>query len=409
MRYVHFVILAVCAGIALAAESAFAAGWTFMSTTSFGDNNVVQESISDWTAPAPAPASPNQSVTPVALESHSLNALPSSNHHYGPRNRFGQGRWMFSMDYLYWKATQDATAYAGTLTALSGAVGGLAINSGVSYSSELQNTVYDNNSGLRVNLGYRMGDCWDVGFRYTHFNTDGFASLGDSSVHTGSVLANRLDHNLANTILNVDFDDGRVDFASQRIHLNFDNYDLELRRQLCFRSQRLAVHVMGGIRFSQIDQLSQIRYQYLNSETLLTADTNESVDMSAAGLRAGAEAHYLVGWNTSLFARGAVALMYGDFDITRRDVQTNATAAGVRSVTNNFYNTLPVVDLNVGVRWQRGRFYVVGGYDMSTWFDMPQGIDPIHQDDVDGSANAYRINRGNLSLSGFFAEAGVRF
>ncbi|MGD9126571.1 MAG: Lpg1974 family pore-forming outer membrane protein, partial [Planctomycetia bacterium] len=273
----------------------------------------------------------------------------------------------------------------------------------------MHHAVYDHDSGFRFNFGYKMNDSWNLGFRYTYFHTNGTTELGDPTVDSKSVLANRLDRSLADDILDAAFDDGEADYASQHISLDFDTYDLELRRQLRFPSQRLAVNVSGGLRFATINQTSQISYQNFDGGNLLTANTDEVMKMNAAGLRVGAEAHYLLGWNVSLFARGAVSLMYGNINVSRQDVQLSATQAGIRTISDGFHTTIPVTELNVGLRWQRGRFFMATGYDMATWFDMVQGIDAIYQDDVDGTTNGYRIERGNLSLNGFFAEAGILF
>lgn len=312
-------------------------------------------------------------------------------------------------DYLYWRATQNATPYAGSASHPSGSIDDLPINSGASLTSELVDTRYDRNSAFRINFGYMMSDCWDIGFRYTYFRTNGFSSLGDASLDTDSVLANRLDRNLANLVLDSTFDDGYVDFASQSISLRYSTYDLELGRYLRLNSRRLAVRALGGFRFAEINQNSQITYQSISGNSFLTSDTTESIGMSAWGLRVGGETHYLVGWGFSAFARGYASLLYADFDTQRIDLQKSSTAAGIRDITDGFQHLVPVAELNLGLRWQRGGFYVAGGYDMANWFNMVQGIDATLQDDVDGTSNNYRIDRRDLSLDGFFVEAGLLF
>ena len=406
MRYLHF--LAVLTSLALGTELASAQQWTYLPPVSNSDapQHGTRNLPAEVTAPTRLPDQTiSDSVVPVSYSS--CITEPASCGDYCQRSRLS--RVFFSLEYLYWQATNDATAYTGTLSRPSGTINGLPISSSASLISTLQDTSYEHNGGFRVNLGYQMSDCWNIGFRYTYFDTSGNSSVGDATVDSNAFLANRLDRSLADDILDTSFDDGETDFASQRTSLDFNTYDIELRRQFRFNSKRLVVGILGGIRFSQIDQASQIRYQNLESGNLLTADTDETMDMHATGLRVGGETHYLLGWNTSIFARGSVALMYANFDVSRRDIQTSATAAGIRSISDNFENVVPVTELNIGVRWQRGRFYVAGGYDIATWFDMAQGMDAINQDDVDGTTNSYRIERGNLSFDGFFAEAGMQF
>lgn len=379
MRYAH--ILVVLVGFALAAESAFAQQVNFLPVVY---NNFVPDSCDSC------------DTCPPLLDDSCCGESRC-------------GRVFGAMEYLYWQATRDVTPFAGTLSRPSGTFQGLPINSGASLVSELRDADYGRNSGFRANIGYCMTDRCDIGFRYTYFYTNGASSLGDPNLDTNSVLANRLDRSLADVILDAAFDDGEADFASQRIRLNLNIYDIEIRRRLRLNSKRFGAHLMAGFRFAEIDQASQISYQNLESGNLLRADTDETMDMSAAGLMFGGDVEYHMGWHTSIFARGAVSLLYANFDVSRLDLQTSATAAGVRLISDSFQSVVPVVELNVGARWQYGRFHVAAGYNIAHWFDMVQGLDAINQDDVDGATNSYRVERSGLSFDGFFAEAGLRF
>ena len=320
-----------------------------------------------------------------------------------------RSRFFGNVEYMYWQATRNATPYAGTMNRVSGTIGGVPISSSDSYNCNMNNTGYDRNSAFRLNFGYQISNRWDIGFRYTYFSTNGASSVGDPNVDSNLFLANKLDRSLADDILNHDFDDGVVDFASQRIGLDLNIYDLEIRRKLRLASSRFDIRLMGGFRFADIDQTSQIRYQSTDSGNMLSANVDETMGISAAGLRAGGEAYYFLGWRTSVFARGAVSLLFVNSDVYRQDLQLTDSDAGVRSISDSFQDVVPVLELNVGLRWQRGRFYVAGGYDIAHWFDMVQGLDAINQDDVDGATNSYRVERGNLSFDGFFVEAGLVF
>ena len=407
MRYAY--LLAVLIGSALATESALAQQGDLLPV--MYDGYSVQNTVAVPSATVVTPQQNPYGVTACSYVPKNCAATDACPTLLGESccEDSCPGRVFGGMEYLYWQATRDATPFAGTLSRPSGTIHGLPIDSGVSLVSTLRDADYGRNSGFRANIGYRMTDRCDIGFRYTYFYTNGASMLGDPNVDADLVLANRLDRNLANSILDQSFDDGEADFASQRIRLNLNIYDIEIRRRLRLNSQRFGAHFMGGFRFAEIDQASQIIYQNLESGILLRADTDETMDMCAAGLMFGGDVEYQMGWHTSIFARGAVSLLYANFDVSRLDVQTSATEAGVRSISDSFQSFVPVLELNVGVRWQRGRFHAAAGYNVAHWFDMVQGLDAINQDDVDGATNSYRVERSGLSFDGFFAEAGLRF
>lgn len=312
-------------------------------------------------------------------------------------------------DYLYLRATQNATPYAGSVLRPTGTIDNLPINANASLTSELLDTRYDRHSAFRIHLGYMLPSCWDFGVRYTYFRTTGNSTLGDPTLDSDAVLANRLDRNMANLVVNANFDDGYCDFAAQALSLRYSTYDLELGRYLQLNSRRLAVRALGGFRFAEINQVSRINYVNIENNGYFSADTDETMWMTAWGMRAGAEAHYLVGWGFSVFARGSGSLMYADFDTSRIDLQKTPTSVGIRTITDGFQHMVPVAELNLGARWQYGGFYISGGYDMINWFNMVQGIDATLQDDVDGTSNNYRIDRRSLGLDGFFVETGLLF
>ena len=399
MRYAY--LLAVLTGIALVTESTYAQQGALV--PAYFNAGSVQNGVVD-------PVSDDLAM-PQTLDK--ANVINDTSDDCGCASCdtccSGCSRWSVTMQYLDWRASRDVTPYAGTLDRPSGTIQGLPIDTGSSFYSTLFETNYSRSGGLRLDIAYAVHDNWDIGFRYTNFDTSGNSAFGDPTQDTNAYLANRLDRSLANVILDTSFDDGETDFASQHIGINANVYDIEIRRHFRFHSPRVSARMLGGFRFAQIDQDSEIRYQNLESGNLLTADTSEALGMSAAGLYFGGETRCYVGWNTSLFARGAASLLYADFDTSRLDVQTGNTEAGIRSISDSSQKAIPVLELDVGARWQYGRFHVACGYDISTWFNMIQALDAINQDDVDGATNSYRIERGDLTFDGFFAEVGVRF
>ena len=74
-----------------------------------------------------------------------------------------------------------------------------------------------------------------------------------------------------------------------------------------------------------------------------------------------------------------------------------------------YQNFTAPAELAVGVRYDRGPFFIAAGYELAYWFNMYQHLDIPGWDDVDGSTSPIRADRGTLGLDGFFLNAGVTF
>lgn len=314
-------------------------------------------------------------------------------------------------DYLNWRTTNSTSPYAGSLTRPAAGTlnGGLPVVTGHSLTSQLLETSFDRGGGFRINLGYQLPNEWFSGFRYTMFSANGRSSIGDATLDTDNVLANRLDRNLANIVLDLSFDDGEADFASQSLSIGYDTYDLEIGRYLNLSGGRTSLKVLSGLRFANIQQSSIVNYSNLENATTRFADTTEAIGMSAWGIRSGIEANVAVTQKVSIFARTAASMLYADITASRTDRQQSPTSVGLRSVSNDISSFVPVSEVSAGGRYQRNNLCLALGYDAAHWFNVVQSTDAIFQDDVDGATNGYRNQRGLLSFDGFLAEFSYRY
>ena len=153
---------------------------------------------------------------------------------------------------------------------------------------------------------------------------------------------------------------------------------------------------------------------YQNSETtyLDSYDLTSDVDMTAWGIRTGGQVNKtLFDSGFSLFGRSAASLMLGDFRVQRTDIahKQQSGITSTRHYSNTYRAVVPQVDLAVGMRYDRGWFYVSAGYEISYWFAMYQHLDVVGHDDVDDMTVPIRADRGDLSFDGWFLESGVKF
>ena len=103
--------------------------------------------------------------------------------------------------------------------------------------------------------------------------------------------------------------------------------------------------------------------------------------------------------------------MLADFSVRRSDVAFNQPqeATHLRNYENSYTEIVPQLELAVGLRYDRGCFFLAAGYELAYWFNMYQHLDINGWDDVDGNTTPVRADRGGLGFEGFFVDAGVTF
>ena len=312
-----------------------------------------------------------------------------------------QSGWLVDAEYLNWRTTRSSTPYSGTIT----------FGAGSSYVNQLLETEYDHDSGFRFALGRQFANKLDIMFRFARFDNNGAHQVGDPTVDTDSIYANLIDRTLADDVLDRTFDDGHVDFAQESINLQYSVFDLEFAKTFC--RSTLSVRPFGGLRFAQIQQNSQVRYQNFTAPAELdTYDLTSDVDMNSWGIRTGGQLDYeLFNCGLSVFGRGAGSLMLADFRVHRTDVASDQPSGTVasRDYLHGCTEIVPQLELAVGLRYERGCFFMSAGYELAYWFNMYQHLDIVGYDDVDGDTPPIRVDRGSLGLDGLFCSAGVVF
>jgi hypothetical protein len=313
-----------------------------------------------------------------------------------------------SGEYLLWRKRVATTPFSGTLTPIAGA--GIDTDS---YSLELEENTYDLESGYRVTLGWVTESGCDIQASYTYFHTDGARSLGSVAVDSDSIFAARIDAVLAdNAALNEQFDENRVDFASESRGVDYDVLDVELGQYLS-TFYYCMLRVFCGVRGANVDEHSFVVYTNGNGagdDDLYLIDS--SVRMDAVGFRCGTHAHWAVGdTGLRIVGKAALAMLYSDFRVSRVDVAFNESAGDVeiRRVAHDFNAVVPVAEVAMGVHWDIGPFSVGGGYELTNWFNMYQEVYYADHDDVNTSTGTPLFDRGDWTLDGWYFSASVLF
>ncbi len=316
--------------------------------------------------------------------------------------------WYASGQFLSWKARRSTTAYAGNLSPVTGP----GINAGDSYSNSLIETNYDRDPGFRLRMGYVTENRWDIGLQYTYFNSNGASAVGDPTMDSDSVFTNLGDRSLYDDAgLNGDFEDGIVDFAQETISVRYNVFDVVMGRWVNL-NHGFALRFIGGLRFAEINQASNVTYANLEAAADLDQyNLDRRVTMKAWGFTTGGEVHWGLGDSgLSIFTRGQLSMLRADFDLSRLDVANNLSSdIAIRGDRLETTKIVPVMELALGGRYEYNGFYVGVGYEFANWFNMLQDLDRVGYDDINDETTPVRADRGDLTFDGWFVEAGVTY
>jgi len=312
-----------------------------------------------------------------------------------------QPGWLVEAEYLNWRTTRSSMPFAGVL----------AFGPNGSFINDVLDTEFGRDSGGRLALGGRHVNQWDLMFRFTYFQNHGAQQHGDAAVDSDTVFANLIDRSLTDRRLDRLFDDGRADFAREDISLQYCVYDLEFGRT--FVGPACSVRPFGGFRIADIQQGGRVLYQNFELPADLDAyDITSDVDMTAWGFLLGGQLDYrLFDSALKVFGRGAGSLMLADFRVQRLDVATDGTTgiSEARHHRHSYNAIVPQLELAVGLRYDRGCFFVAAGYEIAYWFNTYQHLDVVGYDDIEDNTTPIRTDRGHLGFDGFFVNAGVTF
>lgn len=266
--------------------------------------------------------------------------------------------------------------------------------------------------GVRAEVKAPFGGSWFSAFAYTGFFIDESASIGGTNADNDNVFANLVDRTLADDAsLNGDFDEGKVDFASDRISIDQHIADLTVGQQSS-RGGSLAAFWKLGLRFATTDLERDVLYRNLEgANDLDTARIGLRSDMWGVGPTVGAGVSVEILNGLKLSGEASASALYSKFDLSRRDAYTNASQndTEIRQIEIDSHHVIPVVDASIGLSQRFGRFELGVGYTVSAWLGGARSISVRGWDDVDDETSPYRVTRDDIITHGIYANGRLAF
>lgn len=252
----------------------------------------------------------------------------------------------FQAEFLWWRAVLDNLEYA---IPISGTVSNSQRTTGAyDITGEFRHPKFSFDPGVRLSLGYDFGASnWDVFARWTYHSSDdrdsttgglGVIPLKDFYVQSGS----------------------QVFATAQSAKAKWENEiniaDLEMGYNYFF-SDRFSFRPYFGLKASWIDMEYNITYgdvAILGTTSALNVaavDIRNKTNWWGVGPEVGMDGYLHIGWGFSLYGRVSGALMYGPYDNSFHEPDTNANSIALKS--NNNYRQRAMSQLLIGLEWAK--------------------------------------------------------
>jgi hypothetical protein len=308
---------------------------------------------------------------------------------------------VFTADFIWWKAHMGNLSYAGT-----GVVdGGANVPLGGSTSKgHLKTPEFDFEPGFKVGAGLDFEhDGWDAFAEYTWLNGDknrshinARAGLGESSTTTTPTPSGIV------TLV-------PLETASNTWEQSFNVLDTELGRNF-FISHRLTLRPFFGLKAAWItEKYNNYFLTTTNTSTALGADSynihqKRNQRMWGIGTRAGVDTVWHFSKNWGIYGDLAATAMWGDFHSKAKDTYTNVTTAAVTTnanVKSSITEVNMIFETSLGLTYMTWfnddscQFMMKAGWEEQIWFNMNHFTDSIRN--------------GDLTLHGLTVKFGVAF
>ncbi|MCB1080413.1 MAG: MOMP family protein [Chlamydiia bacterium] len=289
---------------------------------------------------AASPSTPSSTTTLYFSDDESVTITPAA----GPRIARSWNPFI-TADFIYWTVRQDGMFHA---------VSGVGPNVG---KGSVHDLGWKTDPGFKVGLGCNLPhDGWDLFAEYTWIQSSASDSTSASNLISywsiNAVPASPLTHS----------------HASWDIH--FNDLHLELGRN-SYLSQYLKLRIHVGLQGSWIDQDYNV-HQTLTDASTARLSLNQ--DFWGIGLRAGLNTAWQFTHNFSFYGNLAAAILWGQFDLDRKDRATvnNVTTTNIHTGVNP-HTFEPVLSLGAGLKWEiwfsQDRFHIAftAGWEHQLW------------------------------------------
>ncbi|MCB1107873.1 MAG: hypothetical protein KDK76_07245, partial [Chlamydiia bacterium] len=240
----------------------------------------------------------------------------------GPRVAHGANAFL-TADFIYWKATQAGLEY-GMSNVLIGT------GSTITSRGSTRTPDFGWDPGFKVGLGINLPyDGWDTYVQYTWLQSNGNHSRMRNS--DGNIIPKPWAGSPDGGASRI----GDITEARTRWDFHFHVLDLELGRSY-YLSRFLTLRPFAGLKWTWQSQDWVNRYNGNNvrvdnspSNVPGTARVSQDHDFWGVGIRTGLNTNWYIAEHWSIFANGALATVWADYDVSRTDIfQPNTQAAG---------------------------------------------------------------------------------
>lgn len=245
--------------------------------------------------------------------------------------------------------------------------------------------LYDFSPAFRVGVGYGMDGGWSLGLTYTNLRNSDQRSLLASP--TGVIYPTLTRPGLVDT----------VSSANADIHLEYDVFDVEMRRKVMI-DESFAMKWGGGVKMASIRQELNSFYNGRDANLARVLNVN---DFYGIGPSFGGEANFLTMGGLSFYTKATGSLLVGDLKTGL--TETNNRGATVQGdLQDKVARVIPVVSVGVGLNYAFRSVKVSLGYEVTNYFGLiqrPQFVD-------DFAEGKFATRTGDFSLDGLAFRLG---
>ena len=266
-------------------------------------------------------------------------------------------------------------------------------NTFLSTGGDIAALEYRQSTAWRVNARYRFAKSpWELGASYTRLGSDDTAT---TLKPTNGFLFSTLTAPRGGS--------ASADSAIATAKIDYTVLDLDAGYHIQ-PSKNVDLKLIAGLRVANVGQNMAAVYTG-GSFDPIPGTFVASQQFQGLGPRVGAEGRVALGKGFSVYGRGSGSLLFGDQE---SDLVETFQGVPVADFKVKRKQTVPVIDAAIGLDWsaklgQSGKFTVGVGYEYQHWFNLTRNVRY-----TDASApGGFVESKGDLSMQGFFAKAGV--
>jgi hypothetical protein len=312
-------------------------------------------------------------VTPSFIPGRA-EPVPESREPSWAQRKEAEGGWYAFGEVLLMKPRRAATDYG----ILDGA-------NDIVPRGKADSVIYDFSPGIRVGVGYGMEGGWSVGLAYTNLRNSDQRSLVAPA--TGVIYPTLTRPGLVDNVTSANAD----------VHLEYDVFDLEMRRKVCI-DEGFAMKWGGGVKMASIRQELNAFYNGRDANVSRVLNVN---DFYGIGPSFGGEAHFLTMGGLSFYSKATGSLLVGDLKTGLTETNNRGTTIQA-DLQDKVARVIPVVSVGVGLSYSFRSVKASLGYEVTNYFGLIQR--PQFVDDFAEGKIATRT--GDFSLDGFAFRLG---